>query len=150
MNLSFISLTSFNDSITNDCLSYISELIPGILSILYLIFISKCFSYYKLNNFEYFIILLTSILGFFLLFSVLIFFRFSGCSNVWQRVLSPFFLPRTFPREFGFFLFAFNHSLELAGIPALFPSSSFPFSISCHRQLSRPLKLSVSTNFCRS
>ena len=67
MNVSLLALNSFNDTICNDQLSLISKFIIGVSSILYLIFISKYLSSQKLNNFEYYIILLTSIFGFFLL-----------------------------------------------------------------------------------
>lgn len=67
MDLSLLSLTSFNDTIYNDQLSFISKLIIGISSILYLIFITQYLKDQKLSNFEYYIILLTSIFGFFLL-----------------------------------------------------------------------------------
>lgn len=68
-DISFLSLTSFNDTIQNDPLALFSKWIIGISSILYLIFINKYLKDQKLNNFEYYIILLTSIFGFFLLCS---------------------------------------------------------------------------------
>ena len=67
MNLSLLALTSFNDTIYNDQLAFISKLIIGVSSILYLIFITQYLQDQKLSNFEYYIILLTSIFGFFLL-----------------------------------------------------------------------------------
>ena len=67
MNLSLLALTSFNDTIYNDQLSLISKLIIGISSIFYLLFITQYLKDQKLSNFEYYIILLTSIFGFFLL-----------------------------------------------------------------------------------
>nr|YP_010134166.1 NADH dehydrogenase subunit 2 [Navicula veneta]QWM93656.1 NADH dehydrogenase subunit 2 [Navicula veneta] len=67
MNISLLALTSFNDTIYNDQLSFISKLIIGVSSILYLIFITQYLKDQKLSNFEYYIILLTSIFGFFLL-----------------------------------------------------------------------------------
>ena len=67
MDLSLLALTSFNDTIYNDQLSFISKLIIGVSSILYLIFITQYLKDQKLSNFEYYIILLTSIFGFFLL-----------------------------------------------------------------------------------
>jgi len=67
MNLSQLALTSFNDTIYNDQLAIISKLIIGVSSILYLIFITQYLQDQKLSNFEYYIILLTSIFGFFLL-----------------------------------------------------------------------------------
>jgi NADH:ubiquinone oxidoreductase subunit 2 (subunit N) len=66
-NISFLMLTSFNDTILNDSLAVVSKLIIGIFSILYLLFINKFLKDQKLNNFEYCIILFTSIFGFFLL-----------------------------------------------------------------------------------
>lgn len=67
MNLSLLSLTSFNDTILNDQLSLLSKLVIGISSIIYLLFITQYLKDQKLSNFEYYIILLTSIFGFFLL-----------------------------------------------------------------------------------
>ena len=67
INLCQLALTSFNDTIYNDQLALISKLIIGISSILYLIFITQYLQDQKLSNFEYYIILLTSIFGFFLL-----------------------------------------------------------------------------------
>jgi NADH:ubiquinone oxidoreductase subunit 2 (subunit N) len=67
MDLSLLALTSFNDTMYNDQLSFISKLIIGISSILYLTFITQYLKDQKLSNFEYYIILLTSIFGFFLL-----------------------------------------------------------------------------------
>ena len=69
LNLSLFELTSFNDTIYNDQLSLIAKLIIGVSSILYLIFITKYLKDQKLSNFEYYVILLTSIFGFFLLCS---------------------------------------------------------------------------------
>lgn len=66
-NLSLLPSVSFNYTISNDQLSIISKLIIGISSIIYLIFISQYLKDQKLNNFEYYIIILTSIFGFFLL-----------------------------------------------------------------------------------
>ena len=67
MNFSVSILTSFNDSIINDSLAITAKFIIGLSSICYLIFITKYLKDQKLNNFEYYIILLTSIFGFFLL-----------------------------------------------------------------------------------
>lgn len=67
MDMSLLALTSFNDTIYNDQLAFISKLIIGVSSILYLIFITQYLEDQKLSNFEYYIILLTSIIGFFLL-----------------------------------------------------------------------------------
>lgn len=69
-NLSSLSLTSFNDTIYNDQLSFVSKFIIGFTSILYLMFVHKYVKDQKLNNFEYYIVLLISIFGFFLLCSV--------------------------------------------------------------------------------
>ena len=67
MDISLLTLTSFNDTTYNDQLSFVSKLIIGVSSILYLIFITQYLEDQKLSNFEYYIILLTSIFGFFLL-----------------------------------------------------------------------------------
>ena len=69
MSISLLSLASFNDTILNDQLSLISKFIIGISSIFYLMFTTHYLKDQKLNNFEYYIILLTSIFGFFLLCS---------------------------------------------------------------------------------
>ena len=70
MNISSLAFTSFNSTIYNDQLSLVSKFIIGIFSILYLIFITKYLKDERLNNFEYYILLLTSIFGFFLLCGV--------------------------------------------------------------------------------
>lgn len=67
MNLSLLAFTSFNNTIYNDQLAFVSKLIIGVSSILYLVFITQYLQDQKLSNFEYYIILLTSIFGFFLL-----------------------------------------------------------------------------------
>ena len=66
-NISLLGMNGFNDLVYNDPLAVTSKLIIGISSILYLMFITKYLKDQKLNNFEYYIILLTSIFGFFLL-----------------------------------------------------------------------------------
>ena len=66
-NVSLLSFNGFNDLVFNDPLAVISKFIIGIASIFYLLFITKYLKDQKLNNFEYYIILLTSIFGFFLL-----------------------------------------------------------------------------------
>lgn len=70
IDISSLALTSFNGTIYNDQLSLVSKFIIGIFSILYLIFITKYLKDQRLNNFEYYILLLTSIFGFFLLCGV--------------------------------------------------------------------------------
>lgn len=67
IDLSLLAVTSFNDTIYNDHLSFISKLVIGLSSIFYLIFTTQYLKEQKLSNFEYYIILLTSIFGFFLL-----------------------------------------------------------------------------------
>ena len=67
INFSISTLSSFNDSIINDSLAITAKFIIGFASIFYLIFITQYLKDQKLNNFEYYIILLTSIFGFFLL-----------------------------------------------------------------------------------
>ena len=66
-DISLLGMNGFNDLVFNDPLAITSKLIIGVSSILYLMFITKYLKYQKLNNFEYYIILLTSIFGFFLL-----------------------------------------------------------------------------------
>ena len=68
--ISFLMLTSFNNTIFNDQLSFVSKFIIGLTSVFYLIFINKYLKDQKLSNFEYCVILLISIFGFFLLCSV--------------------------------------------------------------------------------
>nr|YP_010377431.1 NADH dehydrogenase subunit 2 [Navicula tsukamotoi]QYB23118.1 NADH dehydrogenase subunit 2 [Navicula tsukamotoi] len=70
LNISLLSLTSFNDTILNDQLSFVSKFIIGLTCIFYLIFINKFMRNQKLNDFEYCILLLVSIFGFFLICSV--------------------------------------------------------------------------------
>ena len=67
INLAELTLTSFNNSIINDSLAIVSKFIIGFSSICYLLFITQYLKDQKLSNFEYCIILLTSIFGFFLL-----------------------------------------------------------------------------------
>jgi NADH:ubiquinone oxidoreductase subunit 2 (subunit N) len=69
MNFSLMTIVSFNDTIYNDHFSLVSKFIIGISSIIYLLFIIQYLKDQKLNNLEYYIILLTSIFGFFLLCS---------------------------------------------------------------------------------
>ena len=66
-NISLLGLNGFNDLVYNDPLSVSAKLIIGVSSILYLIFITRYLKDQKLNNFEYYIVLLTSIFGFLLL-----------------------------------------------------------------------------------
>lgn len=54
---------NFNNSIHNDFISIFSKLIIGISSIIYLLFIQQYLTDQKLNNFEYYIIVLTAVLG---------------------------------------------------------------------------------------
>ena len=58
---------SFNNSILNDYTSLFAKLIIGFSSIFYLVFIQQYLFDQKLNYFEYYILILTSILGFCLL-----------------------------------------------------------------------------------
>lgn len=54
---------SFNNAIHNDFISIVSKLIIGISSLIYLLFIQQYLIDQKLNNFEYYIVILTAILG---------------------------------------------------------------------------------------
>nr|WPV72386.1 NADH dehydrogenase subunit 2 [Navicula sp.] len=67
INLSELTLSSFNNSIINDSLAVVSKFIIGLSSIFYLLFITQYLKYQKLSNFEYCIVILTSIFGFLLL-----------------------------------------------------------------------------------
>lgn len=67
INLSELTLLSFNSSIINDSLAIFSKFIVGLSSIFYLLFITQYLQYQKLSNFEYCIIILTAIFGFLLL-----------------------------------------------------------------------------------
>jgi len=63
-NFLFLSdFVNFNNTIHNDFISVLSKLIIGISSIIYLLFIQQYLTDQKLNNFEYYIIILTAILG---------------------------------------------------------------------------------------
>jgi len=65
--VSSLFLTSFNETIYNDQLSVVSKWVIGLAVILYLLFIDIHLKNQKLNNFEYYLILLISVFGFFLL-----------------------------------------------------------------------------------
>jgi hypothetical protein len=65
--VSMLNFNSFNETIFNDQLALISKIIICFSVILYFVFISKYLNTQKLNNFEYCIILITSVFGFFLL-----------------------------------------------------------------------------------
>lgn len=67
IDLSGLTLSSFNDSIINDPLAIFSKFIIGFSSICYLIFVTQYLKNQKLVNFEYYILLLTAIFGFLLL-----------------------------------------------------------------------------------
>lgn len=69
LNFSVLNLLSFNDSIVNDSLAITAKFIIGFSSLCYLIFIIQYLKDQKLSNFEYYILLLTSIFGFFLICS---------------------------------------------------------------------------------
>lgn len=63
-NFLFLSdFVSFNNAIHNNFISVVAKLIIGISSIVYLLFIQQYLTDQKLNNFEYYIIILTAILG---------------------------------------------------------------------------------------
>ena len=67
-NFVFLSdFVSFNNSLHNDFISLLAKLIIGISSFVYLIFVQQFLTDQKLNYFEYYILILTSILGFCLL-----------------------------------------------------------------------------------
>ena len=70
MNIHLFNIVSFNDTIINDYLALTAKLVVGVFCVLYLLFITKYLQDYKLNTFEYYIVLLTSIFGFFLLCEV--------------------------------------------------------------------------------
>ena len=67
IDLSGLTLSSFNDSIINDPLAIFSKFIIGFSSICYLMFITQYLKNQKLVNFEYYILILMAIFGFFLL-----------------------------------------------------------------------------------
>lgn len=67
LDVSTLSFISFNDTIHNDQLSFVAKFVISFSSIIYLIFITQYLKSQKLSNFEYYIILFTSIFGFFLL-----------------------------------------------------------------------------------
>lgn len=67
IDLSGLALSSFNDSIINDPLAIFSKFIIGFSSICYLLFVTQYLKNQKLVNFEYYVLLLTAIFGFFLL-----------------------------------------------------------------------------------
>lgn len=65
--LFLFEISTFNNSIFNDFTSLFAKLIIGFSSIIYLLFIQNYLIDQKLNYFEYYILILTSILGFCLL-----------------------------------------------------------------------------------
>ena len=58
---------SFNNSLHNDLVSLLAKIIIGTSSLIYLIFVKQFLTDQKLNYFEYYILILTAILGFCLL-----------------------------------------------------------------------------------
>ena len=63
-NFLFLSnFISFNNAIYNDFISVFAKLIIGISSLIYLLFIQQYLIDQKLNNFEYYIVVLAAILG---------------------------------------------------------------------------------------
>ena len=67
-NFLFLSdFVSFNNSLHNDFISLLSKLLIGISSLVYLIFVQQFLTDQKINYLEYYILILTSILGFCLL-----------------------------------------------------------------------------------
>lgn len=64
-----INITSFNNTITSDCLSYLSKIFILLFSLYWIINIKQYLQNYKINNFEYNILFLFAILGVLLLCS---------------------------------------------------------------------------------
>lgn len=59
----FYTFVSFNNAIHIDSISIFAKLIIGLSSLVYLLFIQQYLTDQNINNFEYYIIILTSILG---------------------------------------------------------------------------------------
>lgn len=67
-NFIFLSdVVSFNHAIRNDFISLLAKVIVGVSSLVYLVFVQQFLSDQKINYFEYYILILTSVLGFCLL-----------------------------------------------------------------------------------
>nr|UXN44378.1 NADH dehydrogenase subunit 6/2 [Haslea karadagensis] len=67
IDLSLLNTSSFTSTIRNDLLSLMAKSVICFFSILYVFFITKYLKYRKLSNLEYYILLINSMLGFFLL-----------------------------------------------------------------------------------
>lgn len=67
IDISFLNTVSFSATIRNDVLALMAKFVICFFSIFYLLFITKYLKYRKLSNLEYYILLINSMLGFFLL-----------------------------------------------------------------------------------
>lgn len=67
IDISFLNTASFTATIRNDLLALMAKFVICFFSIFYLLFITKYLKYRKLSNLEYYILLINSMLGFFLL-----------------------------------------------------------------------------------
>ena len=67
MDISLLNTSSFSTTIKNDLFALMSKFLICVFSIFYLLFIAKYLKYRKLSNLEYYILLMNSMLGFFLL-----------------------------------------------------------------------------------
>lgn len=67
IDISFLNTVSFSATIRNDVLALMAKFVICFFSIFYFLFITKYLKYRKLSNLEYYILLMNSMLGFFLL-----------------------------------------------------------------------------------
>lgn len=67
IDISFLNASSFSATIRNDLFALMAKFLICFFSIFYLLFITKYLKYRKLSNLEYYILLINSMLGFFLL-----------------------------------------------------------------------------------
>jgi proton-translocating NADH-quinone oxidoreductase chain N len=129
IDLSGLTLSSFNDSIINDPLAIFSKFIIGFSSICYLIFVTQYLKNQKLVNFEYYILLLTAIFGFLLLCctnDLITAYLAIELQGLAFYVLAAFKKSSSFSIESGvkyFILGSFSTALFLLGITFVYGSS---------------------------
>ena len=120
-NLNYLEVTNFNYSIINDYLSFSSKLLISVTSICCLFMINSYLTEQKINQFEYILLILFSILGLFLLCSsddLLTAYLAIELQSLSFYVIAAFKKNSTFSVESGlkyFILGAFSSSLFLFG-----------------------------------
>nr|YP_010377320.1 NADH dehydrogenase subunit 2 [Helicotheca tamesis]QYB23007.1 NADH dehydrogenase subunit 2 [Helicotheca tamesis] len=120
-SLNILELTNFNYSVLNDYLSFSSKLLISITSIFCLFIINQYLTEQKINQFEYILLILFSILGLFLLCSsndLITAYLAIELQSLAFYVMASFKKNSTFSVESGlkyFILGAFSSSLFLFG-----------------------------------